>query len=631
MGKFVLSTINLYSDSAFTNKVATIPNVPLGIATGNTAHNYATNIKNNYTFFVNKTYGQDWVYLGCPYFYNSTYQIADGKEPQMWMPPCTPTPTAVWLNSYYPEWVFSNGYKIRCIQNLGSSSTTASYYTDNGTLIGSVYLTMWKPQTMSDGRTDIYTLVVSALNSDGTIPSNATGAQYHLMGAFAPDMYGETISLSSADMNVLREFFNAIPPYVIPTDPYAEIPATGHGGGDSNYDPYSTDDIDYELLPEVSAVGTGFLSLWCPSEQQMLDLSDYMWNADALTLDFWRKLVADPIQLVYGLNIIPLDLRDAGIVGDNPEDVVVGAISTGIKMDYLTSQWVELDCGTIDIEENMLGSYLDYDPFTKVDIYLPYIGYRPLRIDDIMPGTIQLKYRIDLLTGSCVAQIKSTKTNQHNDTLNSIVYQFMGNCATQVPVTASQYADAVRSAVSIAAAIGTVAVLAGTGAGAGMAAAGAEIMPGAAPAGYIGAPSMVPVDSELGMSMATYNYMISTPSAESAANRGGSALRQAGAIHSAASAGSNVMGLKPSIERSGAIGGAAGMLAVQMPYLVFTRPRIAHPEDQNKYTGYPSFITQELSELSGFTQVQAIHLEGLACTASELAELDTLLKSGVIF
>ena len=413
------------------------------------------------------------------------------------------------------------------------------------------------------------------------------------------------------------------------TDPYSPIPPSDIGGGNQPYDPFGTDDIGYELLPEVSAVGTGFVSLWCPTEQQMLNLSAYMWNADILTLDFWKRLVADPLQLVYGLNIIPLNLRNMGIVGNTPDDVVVGAISTGIKMDYLTSQWVELDCGSIDIDESILGSYLDYDPFTKVEIYLPYIGYRPLRVDDIMPGTIQLKYRIDLLTGSCVAQIKATKSSLHDDTLDSVIYQFMGNCATQIPVTASQYADAVRSAITAAAAIGTVVALAGTGAAVG-GAAGAELMPASDPVGLLSSPGMVPVDSELGMSMARYSQMTSASSA-SASVGSGNTLRNVAAMHSAASAGSNVMSIKPSIERSGAISGAAGLLSIQTPYLIFTRPRVAIPEYQNTFMGYPSFMTKTLSTLEGFTQIQAIHLEGIPCTATELAEIDALLKSGVIF
>ena len=353
-----------------------------------------------------------------------------------------------------------------------------------------------------------------------------------------------------------------------------------------------------------------------------------MWNANPLTLDFWRRLIADPIQLIYGLNIIPMSLYDAGLIGGT-ESVVVGMINTGIKMDYLTSQWVELDCGTIDIEETW-GAYLDYDPYTKLDIYLPYIGYRPLRVDDFMPGSIHVKYKIDLLTGACCAQISSTKSDEHGDTLDSVIYQFTGNCATQIPVTATQYADAVRSAISLAAAIGTVALLAGAGAPA-AGAAGAAIMPGVDPVGLLNPPGMVPVDSELFGTMSQYNFMTAATDTGAVLKSAGGTLKNVGMIHAGASAAENVMGIKPSVQRSGAIGGAAGMLGTQTPYLIFTRPRQAVPENQSKYTGYPSFMTRQLSDLEGFTQIQSIHLEGIPCTANELAEIDALLKSGVIF
>lgn len=417
-------------------------------------------------------------------------------------------------------------------------------------------------------------------------------------------------------------------------DPYGNLtPQTLPAGGIPTVpgsDPYSTDDVDFNLLPEVSAVGTGFVSLWCPTEQQMLDLSTYMWNADPLTLEFWRKLIADPIQLIYGLNIIPVDLNEAGIVGSSPEKVVVGAISTGISMNYLTSQWVEVDCGTIDIDE-LMGAYLDYDPYTKMDVYLPYIGYRPLRVDDFMPGKMRIKYKIDLLTGSCVAQIKSTKLTAHDDTLDSIIYQFMGNCAAQIPVTASQYADAVRSAISMAAAIGTVALLAGAGGGAIAAGAGSTILPTGGGSLSVPQTALVAQNSRIGMADAVFGTQLSALDNPQISHGGGNTLTNVGGLHSAASAAENVMGIKPSVERSGAIGGAGGMLCTQKPYVIITRPRLAHPEEQSKYTGYPSFMTKQLSELSGFTQIQAIHLESIPCTSNELAEIETLLKSGVIF
>ena len=456
-----------------------------------------------------------------------------------------------------------------------------------------------------------------------------TGIRYYMSGytGNSRSQYPARIELKlpserSATINAL----NACSQYVY--DPYSEIPPSGPGGGGGTGPSPSSDPIDFNSLPEVSAVGTGFISLWSPTEQQMLDLSAYMWNANILDIDFWRKLIADPMQLIYGLNIIPLDLDALGLIGGT-DSVVVGMINTGISMNYLTKQWVELDCGTIDIDEAWK-AYLDYDPYTKIDIYLPYIGYRSLRVDDFMPGTIHVKYKIDLLTGSCVAQIKATKFGIHDDQLASIVYQFMGNCATQIPVTASQYADAVRSAISMAAAIGTVALLAGSGAPGAALAGGSEIMPIADPAGLLSGPGMVPVNSELYSSMSRYAAMTSV-GAESSISSGINTLKSVGAIHAGASAVENVMGIKPSVERSGAIGGAAGMLATQTPYVVLTRPRQAKPENQSKYTGYPSFITRKLSELTGFTQVQAIHLEGLPCTSSELAEIDALLKGGVIF
>ena len=234
-------------------------------------------------------------------------------------------------------------------------------------------------------------------------------------------------------------------------------------------------------------------------------------------------------------------------------------------MDKVSRQWLEVDCGSITIDETW-GAYLDYDPFTKLEIYLPFCGTHPLRIDDFMPGTISLKYVIDLLTGTCVATIKSTKGTDHDDVLDSVIYSFQGNCATQIPITAQQFADSVRSSISLAASIGT------------MVATGGSAVPG---------------------------MLASTVD--------------------------NVMGIKPGIERSGAVGSSGSLLGVRTPYLILTRPRQARPKLQNTYTGYPSFITEKLGDLVGYTELQEIHLENMTATDTEISEITALLKGGVIF
>ena len=89
--------------------------------------------------------------------------------------------------------------------------------------------------------------------------------------------------------------------------------------------------------------------------------------------------------------------------------------------------------------------------------------------------------------------------------------------------------------------------------------------------------------------------------------------------------------MKPSIEKSGSMGGTGGMLGVQKPYLIISRPRQALPSNQNTFSGYPSFITEKLGDLSGYTEIDSIHLENVPATEPELSEIESLLKGGVIF
>lgn len=88
--------------------------------------------------------------------------------------------------------------------------------------------------------------------------------------------------------------------------------------------------------------------------------------------------------------------------------------------------------------------------------------------------------------------------------------------------------------------------------------------------------------------------------------------------------------LKPSIERSGSISGGGGLLANQTPFLILTRPRQCLPEFQNEFSGYPSFITAFLGDVSGYTEVHSVRLTGVQATDNEIDEIISLLKNGVI-
>ena len=113
-----------------------------------------------------------------------------------------------------------------------------------------------------------------------------------------------------------------------------------------------------------------------------------------------------------------------------------------------------------------------------------------------------------------------------------------------------------------------------------------------------------------------------------------SSLTGAAAIGTAAQMGANAANSasssKPSYSHSGQMGGSGGMLAVQTPYLIIERPRQCVAEGVNAFEGFPSNINYRLYDLTGYTVIESIHLDGFTCTDNEAAEILSLLKGGVI-
>lgn len=353
----------------------------------------------------------------------------------------------------------------------------------------------------------------------------------------------------SEDLNFYDTFKLDYVPVEPSTDPYSNGGESDTGGGTGTFDGTSVD-VDFATLPTLSAVDTGFITIYNPSLAQLQALATYMWSG-LFDIDTFKKLFADPMQAILGLSIVPGPVPNGG-----SQTVKVGNISTGVTMTKAATQYIDIDCGTLNVEE-FWGAYLDYEPYTKAEIYLPFIGVHQIAVDDIMNKAVHIKYHIDLLSGGCACEIKCG---------GSVLYTFIGSCAVSIPVTGSDWTNLINGVLSAASAIGTM-----------------------------------------------------------VATGGATAPAAAGEIASAA-----VNSLKPSIEKSGSIAGAGGLLAGKVPVLILTRPRQALPGKQNTFTGYPAFITRSLGAISGYTEVHSIRLSGIDGTESEIDEIEELLKGGVI-
>lgn len=342
-----------------------------------------------------------------------------------------------------------------------------------------------------------------------------------------------------------------------PLDPYAPGGTTVHGGGGGSFDDTSNPQT-FPPAPSASVTDVKFISLWNPTKSELQSVCSFLWS-NSFDADTFKKLFSNPMDCIIGLSLVPVTIPHG-----TPIAITIGNIqASSVLVRPVTDQYVTKNFGSVTVDE-YYGAYLDYGPYTKVEIYLPYIGIKELSADDVMSRTLNLQYNIDILSGACVALLKCG---------DEILYQFAGNCSMPIPIAG-------RDMLSI------ITGILGVVGGAGKAVAGIAA---------------------------------------------GDAAGAAQAVSALSSAATQAMRSKRNIEKSGSIVGAAGFLGLQTPYLIITRPRQALPDTQSAYTGYPSFVTCQLSTCSGFTTLAEVHLEGIPATDSEISEIESLLKSGVIF
>ena len=97
-----------------------------------------------------------------------------------------------------------------------------------------------------------------------------------------------------------------------------------------------------------------------------------------------------------------------------------------------------------------------------------------------------------------------------------------------------------------------------------------------------------------------------------------------------ASAAGSALNARAKVEHSGGFSGNSGAMGGKIPYLIISRPQVALAKNFQKYIGYPANYTTKLSACSGFVKVLECHIKNVNATSSELTEIDTLLKEGVL-
>ena len=173
---------------------------------------------------------------------------------------------------------------------------------------------------------------------------------------------------------------------------------------------------------------SGLINVYNPTPQQLYDFGAWLWvTYSNLTI---QKIFNNPFDGVISLH----EIYFTPVTGSS-QNIRSGFLDSNISADTVPQRYSELNCGSIVLPE-YFGNYLDYSPYTKVYIYLPFIGIEELDAEDVIGAAINVTYGVDSYSGACVAMVTTAK-----DGYNAVTYQFTGNASVSHPMSGGSQAQ----------------------------------------------------------------------------------------------------------------------------------------------------------------------------------------------
>lgn len=360
-----------------------------------------------------------------------------------------------------------------------------------------------------------------------------------------------------------------------------EGPGKGGGsGGTGGTHRLPDEGVPVPGLPEYGAAGVSWLTVYKMTQAEINDFGSVL-----IDPTFWQAVKSyfvNPLEAIVGISLIPCDVATTRTkhpsVGSGP-----GGMTWPNAYPVCTTEFIEFDCGKLHIEPYW-DSAFDFDPYTKFSLFLPFIGFRAIKADDIMGADIGVKYHINLMTGDVVAFVTRFAQSEsvYGPIMDQVIGEYNGNCTVRVAIGRTSLDAAIDSSLRL------------LSTGLGMVGGALSAAAGLADPGNIG---------ESQMSNQISNATMTT-----------------------------LNGMKQGVERSGSLGGSCGYMGNLKPYIIRTIPRQFLPDNYKKLNGYPANKGGTLAQFAGtgYQAVENIRLDNISAFESEIDEIKAILKGGVI-
>lgn len=179
---------------------------------------------------------------------------------------------------------------------------------------------------------------------------------------------------------------------------------------------------------------------------------------DAVNSVLWQDSVIQTLSNIFKNNPLDCVLRFSelyvepveGVNYDAVENIVLGNVDCGddSASNLITNPFIEMNLGQTQIPR-YFNDFRDYNPYTTLRIYLPFVGWTNANINEFMGRDLKITATVNILTGDLVFHILRVdgETETEVNTLN-------GNCSNTLPMSAR---DRMSLGVGIAGAVGSLA------------------------------------------------------------------------------------------------------------------------------------------------------------------------------
>ena len=344
-----------------------------------------------------------------------------------------------------------------------------------------------------------------------------------------------------------------------------------NGGFPKNYDRIDpnvyTDHIDLGK-PTITA-NSVFNRSFVVNLTNVQALADWLYSANDT---LWDEIIhglglmgEQPIQGIISLRLYPFEIT-AKMPSITTQYISIGRTESPV-IGYLLDNNSEcvFDLGECKFFE-YFGNFLDYSPYTTAEMYIPFIGKFPIDTEIFMGHNISVKLIADYQTGAATAVVFCDEI--------PVIYK-SGVIGIDIPVTADNAAAYAQNVVS----------------------------------GIVGT---IPQIVRAAEGIATGN----------AVDTISGTVGMVGGIY-------NAFAHPTQYQTAGATAPQTALYQPLKAYFTVYKPVTAEPENYNNAVGYATEQTVTIGNCAGWSVFANPDLNGIPATATEIAEIQSLLSTGI--